>query len=302
MNAVRNKAVSLLISCEIDRMPLTFEDLQKISEKLSCRLMTYEQGAELIAELGCGPYLEQGAIYAVCRDCRFIFYSSELPYQLKLFTIAHEIGHLYLGHAYEHHADRGGPGESVRKALDLEAGRFARYLFGPLPVLKKFRPKTVEEIQRFTLLPKEQALEALTELEHYRPSIEERKLYKWYGAFLRAALAAEKRTGKWPLRRAVFAGAGAAAVVACAFLLPRRAMLRAASEPGGREVVLSSSVSRSVSEEEAGGWVLVTQSGARYHKEGCTYLKKKSDLILMTEEEAMEKGLLPCKVCFSGIS
>lgn len=46
--------------------------------------------------------------------------------------------------------------------------------------------------------------------------------------------------------------------------------------------------------------VYVTESGTKYHKEGCPYLK--SSKIMVSLEQAVMEGKQPCSRCFGGSS
>ena len=41
--------------------------------------------------------------------------------------------------------------------------------------------------------------------------------------------------------------------------------------------------------------VYITRTGKRYHREGCRYLR--GGAVAMTREEALKRGLSPCRVC-----
>ncbi len=44
--------------------------------------------------------------------------------------------------------------------------------------------------------------------------------------------------------------------------------------------------------------VFVTKDGKKYHKAGCIYLKNKTDLTQMTEQQAIDQGYTACEECF----
>ncbi len=43
--------------------------------------------------------------------------------------------------------------------------------------------------------------------------------------------------------------------------------------------------------------VYVTKNGKKYHKKICSWIKNK-DAVAISKEEAVEKGLTPCKRCY----
>lgn len=299
MSAIRDKAVDLLIACGIDKVPLTLEDLEKICDKLSYRLMTFEEGMPLIQEMKLEENLVSGAFFMAYKDCKLIFYSASLPYEQKLIMIAHEIAHLYLGHSYTGHAAEQSPKVNRLSPLEEEATQFARYLFAPLSVLHTLGIGAVEEIQRLTALSKEQAYYTLLELEDYHPSRAESKLLKWYDSFLRQSLPQAKEP--FAPRKFRYLLVGAAAGIGAVALAVGMVMFAGfrMTPPGsptaaGGTAVSASSVMKETSEQQT--FVYITPSGRRYHLESCVYLKNKG-VIEISLEDAVERDYLPCRTC-----
>ena len=116
-------AWDVLLKSKITELPV---DLEKVCSGLGIRMFTTREGYPLIQALG----LEDSVISSegfTYRDerLRLIFYHRPIMRERRRFTIAHEIGHLALGH----------DGENPERE-EREANRFASHLLAPSCVLR----------------------------------------------------------------------------------------------------------------------------------------------------------------------
>ncbi|MPL99688.1 hypothetical protein SDC9_45908 [bioreactor metagenome] len=90
----------------------------KISREECCELLGSEDGASVSD--GCGRYI--------------LYYNENMTKRRTRFTIAHEFGHIFLGHHDEYGEPilkRGGVGKALYERLEKEANCFARNLLCP---------------------------------------------------------------------------------------------------------------------------------------------------------------------------
>lgn len=141
----RDAAWRILLDCRIDRLPV---DLNVICKKLGVRTVSYKAANTLIAERGLSDI--------VARSDGLTFYAGDMPVILYnesciagriRFTVAHELGHIILGHV--------APGSvtTVNREPDPEddpqettANQFAARLLAPACVLWGLDLHTPEEI------------------------------------------------------------------------------------------------------------------------------------------------------------
>lgn len=92
----RDVAWRILLDCRIDRLPV---DLNVICKKLGVRTVSYKAAKTLIAERGLSDI--------IARSDGLTFYAGDMPVILYnesciagriRFTVAHELGHIILGH------------------------------------------------------------------------------------------------------------------------------------------------------------------------------------------------------------
>lgn len=67
--------------------------------------------------------------------CTSIFYDETLSYERIRFTLAHELGHIFLEH-----------GDTGEKIFEDEANFFANYLLGPNPIVMRDSSNNAEQI------------------------------------------------------------------------------------------------------------------------------------------------------------
>lgn len=141
----RDAAWRILLDCRIDRLPV---DLNVICKKLGVRTVSYKAANTLIAERDLSDI--------VARSDGLTFYAGDMPVILYnesciagriRFTVAHELGHIILGHV--------APGSvtTVNREPDPEddpqettANQFAARLLAPACVLWGLDLHTPEEI------------------------------------------------------------------------------------------------------------------------------------------------------------
>lgn len=143
----RDMAWKILLECGIDALPVR---PSVICDHYGWVLADYHTGASSIALLGLEELTKQtDGFCAVTKSHAYIFFDSTLPAGRQRFTIAHEVGHLVLGHVAP-----GGvttvnrepaPGDDP---IERQANQFAARLLAPACVLHELGAITPEAIQR----------------------------------------------------------------------------------------------------------------------------------------------------------
>lgn len=137
---------------------LTVEDILITARKNGCRIYSYQEYPALLQELDITEYAEAklGLTYVLRHDTKaeyFIFYRDELPSDLKLFVILHELGHIAMQHSFGGGVLGKSPDNRLEKRQELEADLFACEILAPSCVLKQLHIETEEEIRRLGILP-----------------------------------------------------------------------------------------------------------------------------------------------------
>lgn len=138
---IRNSAWRCLLDFHIDSLPV---DIRAIARGANVRILS-NQSFPLLRRT------DRGMTYFT-PDHRIIVYNEALPSEEIRFTVAHELGHLFLGHdlAYE----RYGTTRNDQKAIsEKQANQFATRLLCPSCVLWALDLDTPEKIAVFCHVP-----------------------------------------------------------------------------------------------------------------------------------------------------
>lgn len=149
----RDAAWRILIDCEVDRLPV---DLNVVCRKLGVRLRSYLSADALVQKIGALGTTD--GVLLFYRGEPLILYDSELTPGRVRFTVAHEIGHLVLGHVV--------PGQrtmvnrepsSGDNPMETSANQFAARLLAPACVLWGLGLHTADEITEACHISKQAA-------------------------------------------------------------------------------------------------------------------------------------------------
>lgn len=176
---VRNASWQALIDNRVDSLPV---DVVQIVSNNGIKLLKDSQAHELRSDEA-GISIFDGKQW-------FIVYDDSLPLGRKRFTVAHELGHIFLGHPLVagFHA-RTATGGKVPKT-ESEANAFASRFLAPACVLWGLNAHTAAEISRFCEISKEAAeirAKRMTELykrNKFLTSPLEQQVYKQFERFI----------------------------------------------------------------------------------------------------------------------
>lgn len=145
--AARDLSWRAILECGIDKLPVRPSE---ICRHYGWILSDYRNGERAVEALGLEELMEvTDGFCTVTKNHTYIFFDSSLPSGRQRFTVAHEIGHLLLGHV--------GPGMATvenreptgsERAEERQANQFAARLLAPACVLHEIGALTPEAIQR----------------------------------------------------------------------------------------------------------------------------------------------------------
>lgn len=189
----RDVAWKILLECGIDALPVR---PSVICDHYGWVLADYHTGASSIALLGLKELTKQtDGFCAVTKNHAYIFFDSTLPAGRQRFTIAHEVGHLVLGHVAP-----GGvttvnreptPGDDP---IERQANQFAARLLAPACVLHELGAITPEAIQRACGLSRQAAefraarMQELERRNRYYTSPAERQVLQQFASHIARVL------------------------------------------------------------------------------------------------------------------
>lgn len=186
----RDAAWRILLDCNIDRLPV---NLNTVCRKLKIRALTYGQNAKLIerAYLSQAVHRTDGMTFYAGGTPIILFDEKALPARAK-FTVAHELGHIILGHV------KPGSVTTVNREPqpndepeERAANQFAARLLAPACVLWGLDIHTTEEIMELCHISRQAArfradrMKELYRRNKFLISPLEREVYKKFQPFIR---------------------------------------------------------------------------------------------------------------------
>ena len=152
----RDAAWKVLIECGISSLPVRPSE---ICRHYGWKLADYQTGAASIELLGLSELSRKtDGFCTITENHTYIFFDGTLPTGRQRFTVAHEIGHLILGHV--------GPGIATtenreptgsERAEERQANQFAARLLAPACVLHELGATTPERIRELCGLSRQAA-------------------------------------------------------------------------------------------------------------------------------------------------
>lgn len=310
-----------IIQQRIRALPLRLHDLECLCGSVGYELYPYDIASGIIVKLNLKQYTRFPAFMVTTNQYKIIFYDNSADTGTRLFSIAHELGHIVLKHGY-----RGVLGNSqTDTAQEHEADVFAYQLLAPLCVLKARHITDLAEIEEETLLNPDQARYIKNKLDVYDHQPGEAAILKLYHIHKHQVLGYVGR-----VVNAIIYLCAVIATVAVVYAAttgndiadglqpvdnmhttsdalaslqarmtdkqPAQTTTAPQTDTPGAVTDTSSTITKTASPEQ-GDTVYVTRSGGKYHRPGCRYIKNK-DTIALTISDAQASGKTPCSVCF----
>lgn len=143
----RDAAWQILIDCQVSSLPV---NVGQICKQLSIPAYTYRKASQVIADAGLSAQMSVTDGFTFCTGGKaYIFYDGICSIGRQRFTVAHELGHIVLGHVGE------GQYTLVNREPDpkddpheVQANQFAARILAPACVLHAMGITKAEDISR----------------------------------------------------------------------------------------------------------------------------------------------------------
>ena len=173
----------MLIDNKISNLPV---DVEKICAANGITLFSYEEGKSVIENLDLGENILNNDAFSIGS---MIFYDSSKPVQRRRFSIAHEIGHIFLHTISDKKPTVYNREPSANDApIETEANIFASRLLAPLCVLQFLNLNSAREISEYCDISYTAAKLRFNRLCEIRKRNSERRKEKNHGTFLLSKL------------------------------------------------------------------------------------------------------------------
>ena len=182
-NKSRDLAWEILINNNISNLPINVEEICK-NEKIN--LITFSRGQNFIKELDLEEHVVDNDAFSIRS---IIFYDDTKPTQRQRFSIAHELGHIFLhmnppGRATVYNREPS-PNDDP---IETEANIFASRLLAPMCVIQFLNLNSAKEISEYCDISYTAAKLRFSRLCEIRKRNSIRRKEKNHGTFLLSKL------------------------------------------------------------------------------------------------------------------
>lgn len=192
----RDAAWQMLIDCQVTELPV---NVGQICRHYGWRLTSYRAGQKAIAALGLSDLTKQTDGFCLYSGGRYyIFYDDTMPRARQRFTVAHEIGHIMLGHIGNGQCTRINREPAEADAPEeTQANQFAARILAPAWVLHSIHALTPAEIADVCEISmtaasfRAQRMELLEQRGRYLSHPLERQVAKQFDSYIARVLGRE---------------------------------------------------------------------------------------------------------------
>lgn len=177
----RDLAWKILINSRIINLPV---DVYKICSTERIAIFTYSEGQNIIKNLDLEEHILDNDAFSVGN---MIFFDNTKPGPRQRFSIAHELGHIFLHNNNQATVYNREPSPND-DPVETEANIFASRLLAPLCVLQFLNLNSAKEISEYCDISYTAAKARLNRLCEIRKRNSERKKSKNHGTFLLSKL------------------------------------------------------------------------------------------------------------------
>lgn len=286
MKMTEQKAYEMRLQQNIKKFRLTYEDLLTIAKNNMLEVHTYN---ECFPELASRGYLNEvlhfNAFTIFNGEKQEIYIRDELSDGEKRVAIAHEFGHIVMKHTYI--GILGKADNPLRQnEQEKEADEFALYFLGVPCVLKKYHQCSIHQVRQATALP----VDAARKISLYTAQIETPNMLQ-----KKMCRRCDFENGHRFTRLLKWIGG---LIVCLIFLISAGRTARPYSVKQTPEDPQTPAIGVSDPDIPAdlSDLVYITESGDKYHREDCRYIRGK-EAAAVPREEARRQWKEPCKIC-----
>ncbi len=284
----RYSAVITLLENKINKLPITINLIEDLLKAKGWSILKYDVNNGKQIEL-----LKQYNIFAIAKRTKaftykrktekIIFIRSGLSANEKRMLLAHELGHIVLGHMADNNVLGYKPGGLIDEGQEDEANEFALEFLAPICVLTKKHINTPQLVSATTLLDDKRSRLVADEVQHHKKYTEyEEKLCNQFN---------EIKEKNIKIRYIVVA------IITALILVTATITVNYKSQENIEQTQVIQEATPTSEPQIMDIDVVVTKSGQKYHTLECKHIKDKPNLIHMTINEAIQAGYEPCEDC-----
>ena len=295
-------SVKALVRNNITSLPLDSETIISMIRQKGFLIVSFSSYTDVCIKklTSKGIFVPSHTAFTVSVDgYRVVYYNNTLSSNEILFALAHEYGHICLSTSVFQGILGKSDNPEQASTQEREADLFALNLLAPICILSKLRLKTVQEVQKLTLLNSSRAYEVYNNLKvSYIPSEDDMLARRQFSHFIYSY---KQKKSKNIL----------AIILLISFVFFNSTYdgklhistdkMRPLESHFFYNIHLKTapivSQTPGTASAQATDAFVVTPSGEKYHLPDCFHTRNSTYLRIVSAFDALAEGLVPCKDC-----
>ena len=284
----RYKAIISLLENGVTQLPITSIQVKNIIKKYGWDIVEYSLESnihiKLLDKYNVLSIAERSKAFTVKSiDEQLVFIRAGLSANDRRLLLAHELGHIVLGHMADNNVLGYTPAGLIDEGQEDEANEFALEFLAPTCILSQKRINTPQLISAATLLDDKRSRLVADEVRNHKKHTDyEAKLCNQFN---------EIKEKNIKIRYIVVA------IITALILVTATITVNYKSQENIEQTQVIQEATPTSEPQIMDIDVVVTKSGQKFHTPNCKHIKDKPNLIHMTINEAIQAGYEPCEDC-----
>lgn len=291
----RYYAVKELLENGINSLPITTEQLEAIIISKGFKIINYDvsckKHAEILTGLGVLSLADRTKAFTyVSNQEKIVFIKIGVSANEKRLLLAHELGHISLGHLSDNAVVGYRSGGLIDEGQEDEANAFALEFLAPICILRKKHITAFEKISSITMLDEKRSRFISDEVRNYKKSTNIE--FELCNRFEYSDKSKKLYDHKMMIHSEIILFFSIVA-----FLISYTMLTHNNNVTADLAELPVATFFFEISEYS--DYVVITKSGEKFHRPDCRHISDKTNITQMTLDEAQNTGYIPCKDCFS---
>ena len=290
----RYYAVKELLESGMNSLPVTTEQLEDIITSKGFKIIYYDvsckEHADILERLGVLQLADRTKAFTyISGHEKIVFIKIGISANEKRLLLAHELGHITMGHMSDNGVIGYQPGGLIDEAQEDEANAFALEFLAPVCILSKKHINTCQKISGLTLLDEKRSRLIADEVHNHKKLTNiEAVLFNQF----------EIQNKSYSYKTITYGIIILLMSISMFLMFICLSPEKSLSEPMSTTAPLAATHSypETIISSDS---VYITKTGKKFHKQNCRHIKNSSTITDISINNAIDAGYEPCKDCFS---
>lgn len=298
----RYYAVKELLENGVNSLPITREQIEDIITSKGFKIICYDasckEHSDILDSLGVLQLADRTKAFTyISKQEKIVFIKIGVSTNEKRLLLAHELGHIAMGHMSDNGVIGYHPSGLIDEAQEDEANAFALEFLAPVCVLSQKHINTSQRISDLTLLDEKRSRLVADEVHNHKKLTNiEAVLFNQFETSKKSNKSYSHKTIAY---RIIILLMSIAMLLMFIDFFPKKSLPELM--PVSTETPLTATPFYPEI-NAASDSVYVTKTGKKFHKRNCRHIKNSSTITDMSINNAIDTGYEPCKDCFAELN